>query len=147
MKLKRLIYLFVVLFLLSCEGNTRETISSEIRIYEWDHYPVPVKAELLQYDKNGFDEKALKSYKKVLLKKGWDTLNKEDYLMLKFDTPGSRLPTKNDYKLIINDTLEYKITEIRTAPATQGGDIFLKTNGNTTMIGDDDILTISRGLK
>ncbi len=138
-----LLYIFI---LYSCNSNNREFVKSEIRIWDWNNNAIPKKAVLLEYKKN--NSKFLMSHPNYFLKIQYDSLNKKKYLLIKFRSNQSKLSLKNDYTIIIDDTIHYKIFNFKTAPKNQGGNIFFKVNGiHISEIGDDNIIQFNQNYR
>ncbi|MFC6269833.1 hypothetical protein [Frigoriflavimonas asaccharolytica] len=132
----------LIFFIFSCNSNSRKTIKSEIWIYNWDNKPLPKNILFVELD----NEKATK-YKIDYVNTGYDTLNRNKYLVIKIKSSENRISTSNVYELRINDSIYYKIYDFKTRPKNQGGDIDVKVNSGYSEIGDDDIIKISSGFK
>ncbi|REH47462.1 hypothetical protein C7448_10683 [Tenacibaculum gallaicum] len=117
--MKKVIFLFF-LVLLACnfdkKCNKSLTLNSDIYIYGWDkNYFIAKKAIIYEYDKTD-KENEINSYllKNIVLP---DTLKNRKELYLR--TSGI-FKTKNNYKLIINDSLEFKISDFKISNIDRG---------------------------
>lgn len=142
--IKNMLFLLLLFNLYSCHNDNREFVKSEIWIWDWNDSSIPKKAYLLRYENESSYGKLLDTYKNDVLKIKFDTLNKKKYLLLNFKNPQSKLATQFDYKLIIDDTIQYKILDFKTAPKKNGGDVFVKINNDFTEIGDDNIIQFNK---
>ncbi len=139
------VFIFFLGMLCSCDDDRPNTLVNRIIIYEWGTKTLPVKAKLLEYGRDAFDEDSLHAYSDFTFGIERDTLNKVDYLALDFKTADRKLPIKHDYKLLINDSIVYKIFDIRKIPKTQGNGLKYWINDSTFRdVMDDEPITFYR---
>lgn len=121
MYMENKIILLLVLFLLSCNKNSKSDIEynqyleKTIRLLNFENYRInKISFESLEKTKENINYNFLK----------FDTINKID-LYLPIDSPSINLINKGCI-IIINDKLKYKITDVKSAQIERISRIFWK---------------------
>lgn len=135
--LKAIAIVILLIFFTGCHDYNREVkIGNAIFISDWNINSFPQKAILYLYKKDNKFKDIEAEYKSALVSFENDTLNKRKLLKIVFDTDEADLTTGFDYRVSIDNTIEYKIHDLKVSPKNQGSEIYGKV-GDKMMSADE----------